>query len=77
MITLTATRATTFTRPSDQEEHERPIDEEDVQRAHRKAYNEGSPGSLNASSLGSAAALQVIAFNPLTKICDVHSPPRS
>ncbi|KAI0801094.1 hypothetical protein C8Q74DRAFT_1444828 [Fomes fomentarius] len=42
------------------EEHERPIDEEDVQRAHRKAYDEGSPSSLNASSLGSAAALQVL-----------------
>lgn len=27
-------------------------------RAHEKAYKEGNPGGLNASSLGSAAALQ-------------------
>ncbi|KAI0639583.1 hypothetical protein C8Q77DRAFT_1081928 [Trametes polyzona] len=41
-------------------EHEQPIDEEGVQHAHRKAYEEGSAGSLSAGSLGSAAALQVI-----------------
>lgn len=42
-----------------QDEHERPIDEEHVQHAHRKAYEEDSAGSLPASSLGSAAAMQV------------------
>ncbi|PIL31769.1 hypothetical protein GSI_06473 [Ganoderma sinense ZZ0214-1] len=42
------------------DEHERPIDEESVQHAHRKAYQEDSAGSLPASSLGSAAALQVL-----------------
>ncbi|RDX51049.1 hypothetical protein OH76DRAFT_1401815 [Lentinus brumalis] len=42
------------------DEHERPIDEEGVQQAHRKAYEEDSPGSLPAGSLGSAAALQVL-----------------
>ncbi|KAI0830485.1 hypothetical protein BC628DRAFT_1416030 [Trametes gibbosa] len=41
-------------------EHEQPINEEDVQHAHRKAYDEGSGGSLNAGSMGSAAALQVL-----------------
>ncbi|KAH9898223.1 hypothetical protein C8Q73DRAFT_684038 [Cubamyces lactineus] len=41
-------------------EHEQPIDENGVQHAHRKAYEEGSASSLNAGSLGSAAALQVL-----------------
>ncbi|KAI0673309.1 hypothetical protein C8Q78DRAFT_1016545 [Trametes maxima] len=41
-------------------EHEQPIDEADVQHAHRKAYEEDSANSLNAGSLGSAAALQVL-----------------
>ncbi|KAI0652023.1 hypothetical protein C8Q79DRAFT_922607 [Trametes meyenii] len=41
-------------------EHEQPIDEEGVQHAHRKAYEEGSANSLPAGSLGSAAALQVL-----------------
>ncbi|CDO72953.1 hypothetical protein BN946_scf185007.g7 [Trametes cinnabarina] len=40
--------------------HQEPIDEEGVQHAHRKAYEEGSAGSLSAGSLGSAAALQVL-----------------
>ncbi|KAI1781634.1 hypothetical protein LXA43DRAFT_1069955 [Ganoderma leucocontextum] len=42
------------------DEHERPIDEESVQHAHQKAYQEESASSLPASSLGSAAALQVL-----------------
>ncbi|KAI0735003.1 hypothetical protein C8Q76DRAFT_781620 [Earliella scabrosa] len=42
------------------EEHERPLDEEDVQRAHRKAYDEDAPSTLSATSLGSAAALQIL-----------------
>ncbi|KAI0375174.1 hypothetical protein BV20DRAFT_253168 [Pilatotrama ljubarskyi] len=41
-------------------EHEQPIDEEGVQHAHRKAYEEGSASSLSAGSLGSAAAMQVL-----------------
>ncbi|KAI0324465.1 hypothetical protein GY45DRAFT_1331523 [Cubamyces sp. BRFM 1775] len=41
-------------------EHEQPIDEEDVQHAHRKAYEEGSASSLSAGSIGSAAAMQVL-----------------
>ncbi|KAI8981396.1 hypothetical protein BD414DRAFT_582165 [Trametes punicea] len=41
-------------------EHEQPIDEEGVQHAHRKAYEEDSASSLSAGSLGSAAALQVL-----------------
>ncbi|KAJ8488513.1 hypothetical protein ONZ51_g3520 [Trametes cubensis] len=43
-----------------QDEHEQPIDEEGVQHAHRKAYEEGSASSLSAGSLGSAAAMQVL-----------------
>ncbi|KAI0654245.1 beta-flanking protein [Cubamyces menziesii] len=42
------------------DEHEQPIDEEGVQHAHRKAYEEGSASSLSAGSLGSAAAMQVL-----------------
>ncbi|RDB28669.1 hypothetical protein Hypma_015787 [Hypsizygus marmoreus] len=41
-------------------EHEKPLDEESVTRAHEKAYTEGNAGNLSASSLGSAAALQVL-----------------
>ncbi|KAK7465368.1 Chitinase 2 [Stygiomarasmius scandens] len=41
-------------------EHEKPIDEEDVTSSHRAAYTEGKPQSLPASSLGSAAALEVL-----------------
>ncbi|KAL0951530.1 hypothetical protein HGRIS_008214 [Hohenbuehelia grisea] len=41
-------------------EHEAPIDEDSAQRAHKKAYEEESPGGLSASSIGSAAALQVL-----------------
>jgi len=41
-------------------EHDKPLDEEDATRAHEKAYKEGNPAGLNASSLGSAAALQVL-----------------
>lgn len=42
-----------------QQAHEEPVDEEDVQAAHRQAYRDGDAGSLSAGSLGSAAALQV------------------
>ncbi|KAL1951521.1 hypothetical protein VTO73DRAFT_670 [Trametes versicolor] len=45
---------------SNKSEHEQPIDEEGVQHAHRKAYEEDSAGSLSAGSLGSAAAMQVL-----------------
>nr|AKF12277.1 beta-flanking protein [Collybia nuda] len=34
--------------------------EQDVTRAHEKAYKEGNLSGLNASSLGSAAAMQVL-----------------
>ena len=34
------------------------VDEQGVQDAHRQAYNEGNSGSLPASSLGAAAAMQ-------------------
>ena len=40
-------------------QHHEPIDEEEVQNAHRKAYEQGSGQSMSASSMGSAAALQV------------------
>ncbi|GLB35911.1 putative beta-flanking protein [Lyophyllum shimeji] len=42
------------------DEHERPLDEEHVTSAHEKAYGQGNASSLSASSLGSAAALQVL-----------------
>ncbi|KAI0756833.1 hypothetical protein C8Q80DRAFT_1130727 [Daedaleopsis nitida] len=45
---------------SNKDEHVRPIDEEEVQRAHHKAYEEDSPSSLSAGSIGSAAALQIL-----------------
>ena len=42
-----------------QQAHEEPVDEEDVQAAHNKAYRDKDASSLSAGSLGSAAALQV------------------
>ncbi|KAI6096873.1 hypothetical protein EV401DRAFT_2247495 [Pisolithus croceorrhizus] len=42
------------------DEHEEPVDEESVLRAHDAAYNQGSASSLSASSMGSAAALQAL-----------------
>lgn len=42
-----------------QDQHHEAIDEDAVQDAHRQVYKEGSGGNLPASSLGSAAALQV------------------
>ncbi|KAI0275023.1 hypothetical protein BC834DRAFT_921195 [Gloeopeniophorella convolvens] len=41
-------------------QHNEPVDEDDVQDSHRKAYQEDSAGALPASSMGSAAALQVL-----------------
>ena len=40
-------------------EHHEPIDEEEVQNAHRQAYEQGAGQSMSASAMGSAAALQV------------------
>ncbi|KAI0319782.1 hypothetical protein OF83DRAFT_740768 [Amylostereum chailletii] len=41
-------------------QHGESIDEEDVQRSHKKAYQDDSAGSLDASSMGAAAALQAL-----------------
>lgn len=41
-------------------DREKPIDEDEATRAHQKAYGEGKPSELNANSLGSAAALQIL-----------------
>ncbi|KAF9056126.1 hypothetical protein BJ165DRAFT_1431045 [Panaeolus papilionaceus] len=40
--------------------HEEPLDEDDVTRAHQKAYKEGDTSGLSANALGGAAALQVL-----------------
>ncbi|KAI6012483.1 hypothetical protein F5J12DRAFT_766222 [Pisolithus orientalis] len=42
------------------DEHEEPVDEERVQEAHDRAYNQGSASNMSASSMGSAAALQAL-----------------
>ncbi|KAI0082088.1 hypothetical protein K474DRAFT_1681462 [Panus rudis PR-1116 ss-1] len=41
-------------------DHDKPVDEERVVQSHRKVYEEDSASGLPASSLGSAAALQVL-----------------
>ncbi|KAI0052516.1 hypothetical protein FA95DRAFT_1553520 [Auriscalpium vulgare] len=41
-------------------QHDEPVDEEAVQSAHQQAYHEGGAGNLDASSMGSAAALQTL-----------------
>jgi hypothetical protein len=43
-----------------QDQHHEAIDEDAVQDAHHQVYEKGSGGNLPASSLGSAAALQVL-----------------
>lgn len=45
---------------SNPSKHQEPIDEEEVTEAHRKLYQEKSSDGLSASSMGSAAALQVM-----------------
>lgn len=40
-------------------QYHEPLDEDAVQNAHRQAYEQGSGQNLSASSMGSAAALQV------------------
>ena len=40
-------------------QHHEPVDEEEVQNAHRQAYEQGAGQSMSASAMGSAAALQV------------------
>ncbi|KAF8640687.1 hypothetical protein AX17_000343 [Amanita inopinata Kibby_2008] len=40
--------------------HNEPLDEEDVSRAHEKAYGQNNAGGMSAGSLGSAAAMQVL-----------------
>ncbi|KAK7058369.1 Chitinase 2 [Paramarasmius palmivorus] len=42
------------------DDHQRPIDEESVTKAHQQVYQEGRAGGMDASSLGSAAAMQVL-----------------
>ncbi len=42
-----------------QSQHEDPLDEDAAQDAHRKAYEDRSGQNLSASSMGSAAALEV------------------
>jgi len=43
-----------------QSQHTQPIDEQHVQNAHAEAYENGNASSLDAGSLGSAAAMQVL-----------------
>ncbi|KAG8723668.1 hypothetical protein FRC12_012942 [Ceratobasidium sp. 428] len=43
-----------------QSQHTQPIDEENVQSAHAEAYQKGNASSLDATSLGSAAAMQIL-----------------
>ncbi|KAG8740536.1 hypothetical protein FRC10_004186 [Ceratobasidium sp. 414] len=43
-----------------QSQHTQPIDEQNVQDAHTEAYQRGNASSLDAGSLGSAAAMQVL-----------------
>ncbi|KAL5639208.1 hypothetical protein ACGC1H_006648 [Rhizoctonia solani] len=43
-----------------QSQHTEPIDEQNVQSAHTEAYEKGKASSLDAGSLGAAAAMQVL-----------------
>ena len=56
------------------------VDEEQAVRAHKVAYEDGAGSSLNASEMGSAAAmkvsLQLCRFMPLTKACNHFQGPQ-
>ncbi|KAF5389562.1 hypothetical protein D9757_004120 [Collybiopsis confluens] len=41
------------------QEHEDPINEEEVTNSHKEAYERGNGGSLDAGSMGGAAAIQI------------------
>jgi len=43
-----------------QDQHNQPVNEDDVQDAHRQAYQGGGAGNLSAGAMGSAAALQAL-----------------
>jgi len=45
---------------SNPDEHTRPVNEEHVQNAHDQVYNQGNAKNMDASSLGGAAAMQVL-----------------
>ncbi|KAF9270580.1 beta-flanking protein [Marasmius fiardii PR-910] len=45
---------------NNQQDHEQPLDEEHVTKAHQQAYQENNPGNLSANSLGAAAAMQTL-----------------
>ncbi|KAG6910544.1 hypothetical protein DXG01_009963 [Tephrocybe rancida] len=45
---------------SNGQDHQNPIDEEEVTRAHHEAYSKESASKLSADSLGGAAALQIL-----------------
>jgi hypothetical protein len=42
-----------------QDQHQQPLDEDEVTRAHDQVYNQNSSSGLSSNLLGSAAALQV------------------
>ncbi|KAI0031396.1 hypothetical protein K488DRAFT_86830 [Vararia minispora EC-137] len=42
------------------EQHSEPVDEDAIQEHHRQAYSERDTGSMSASSMGSAAAMQAL-----------------
>lgn len=60
-----ASQASVFTRIalsqdlSPQAQHTEPINEQHVQNAHAEAYDKGKASSLDAGSIGAAAAMQV------------------
>ncbi|EGO31282.1 beta-flanking protein [Serpula lacrymans var. lacrymans S7.9] len=45
---------------SNRAQHEHPVDEDEVQNAHRQAYREGGASGLSAGSMGGAAAMQIL-----------------
>jgi hypothetical protein len=56
--------------PAVQQQHTEPVDEQAVQDAHHQAYSQGNAGSMGASSMGAAAAMQVRHGLPLTDLTE-------
>ncbi|KAG7099583.1 hypothetical protein E1B28_001413 [Marasmius oreades] len=43
---------------NNKQDHQQPLDEEHVTKAHQQAYQENNAGNMSANSIGAAAALQ-------------------
>jgi hypothetical protein len=55
-----------------QSDHEKPLDDEELTRAHDKVYNKNDSSGLTSKLLGSAAALEVGSIHQLKMPLDLN-----